>query len=254
MADIASQDDRRFPVLSDEQLARLAPAGPERSFQTGELLFDQGDSDHGVFVILSGTAEIVGIARGEEFGLAKLTRGQFTGEANQVMGRRSLVRGRMTEAGNVLEIGRENLREVMATDVELGELFLRTFLLRRLYLIDHSVGDAALIGSAHSARTLQLREFLQRNGHPYCYVDVERQPNVQELLDRFNVKVSDIPVLICRGELVLRNPTIEEAAECFGLNASIDQGAVYDLIVVGAGPSGLAAGRSEERRVGKECR
>ena len=242
MADITSQDDRRFPVLSDEQIGRLAAVGEERSYQAGELIYDQGDAHHGVFVVLSGVAEIVGIARGEEFALAKMTRGQFTGEANQIMGRRSLVRCRMSEAGKLLDISREKLREFMATDVELGELMLRTFLLRRVYLIDHSVGDAALIGSAHSPRTLQLREFLQRNGHPYCYVDVERQPNVQEVLDQFNVKVSDIPVLICRGDVVLRNPTIEEAAECFGLNASIDQGAVYDLIVVGAGPSGLAAG------------
>ena len=129
----------------------------------------------------------------------------------------------------------------MQTDVALGEIFLRAFLLRRAYLIDHSVGDALLIGSNHSSDTLRLREFLSRNGHPHTYIDVERDPDVQALLDQFEIKVSDIPVLICRGELVLRNPSNAEVAECFGLNAGIDEGAVYDLIVVGAGPSGLAA-------------
>ena len=109
------------------------------------------------------------------------------------------------------------------------------------YLIAHSPGDALLIGSSHSGDTLRLRGFLTRNGHPHTYVDVERDPDFQTVLDQFGIGVADIPVLICRGELVLRNPTNAEAAECFGLNEGIDEGGVYDLIVVGAGPSGLAA-------------
>jgi len=125
--------------------------------------------------------------------------------------------------------------------VALGEIFLRAFVLRRVYLIANNVGDAVLIGSSHSADTLRLRTFLSRNGHPHTYVDVERDPDVQTTLDHFAVRIEDIPVLICRGDLVLRNPTNAEAAECFGLNAGIDEGGVYDLIVVGAGPSGLAA-------------
>src|SRR5215469_15443629 len=186
MADEKTVGDPKFPILCEDEIARLAVVAAERSFNAGELLYDQGDSDHGVFVLLSGSADIIGIARGEEFLLTKLTRGQFTGEANQIMGRRSLVRCRMNEPGKVFEISREKLRELMATDVDLGQIFLRTFLLRRLYLIDNSVGDAALIGSPHSPRTLELREFLARNGHPYCYVDVETKPNIQELLDSFN--------------------------------------------------------------------
>jgi thioredoxin reductase (NADPH) len=123
----------------------------------------------------------------------------------------------------------------------MGEVFLRAFMLRRTQLIAESVGDAVLIGSDHSSDTLRLRGFLSRNGHPHTYIDVEHDPDVQTVLDQFNISVADIPVLICRGELVLRNPTIAEAAACFGLNAGIDEGSVYDLIVVGAGPSGLAA-------------
>ena len=206
-------DERRFPVLTDEQIAQLAGFAQERSAQAGEVLYDQGDSEQGIFIVLSGSMEILGIVRGQEAPLAHLARGQFTGEANQIMGRRSLVRGRMAEAGKVLSLSRQKLQEVIATEVELGKIFVRTFLLRRLYLLDHSVGDAALIGSLHSPQTLELRSFLRRNGHPVCYVDVEKQPNIQELLDRFQIKVTDIPVLICRGEKVLRNPTIQEAAE-----------------------------------------
>ncbi len=125
-------------------------------------------------------------------------------------------------------------------------------MLRRVYLIANSVGDAILIGSNHSSDSLRLRAFLSRNGHPHTYVDVERDPDVQEMLDHFHIQVSDIPVLICRGELVLRNPTNAEAADCFGLNAGIDDDAVSDLIVIGAGPSGLAAavyGASEGLKV-----
>ncbi len=167
--------------------------------------------------------------------------GVFTGEVNQLSGRRSLVRCRTPEASTLLEIPRDNLRRLMQSDTGIGEIFLRAFVMRRVYLIAHSVGDAVLIGSSHSSDTLRLREFLTRNGHPHTYVDVENHPDIQSMLDHFDVRVSDIPVLICRGELVLRNPTNAEAAACFGLNEGIDEGTVYDLIVVGAGPSGLAA-------------
>src|SRR5580698_9960269 len=129
----------------------------------------------------------------------------------------------------------------MQSDAIIGELFLRMFVLRRTYLIANSVGDAILIGSNHSSDTLRLRAFLSRNGHPHTYLDVERDPDIQAVLDHFEIRVTDIPVLICRSDLVLRNPTNAAAAACFGLNAGIDEGGVYDLIVVGAGPAGLAA-------------
>ena len=141
----------------------------------------------------------------------------------------------------MLEISRANLRHIVQTDAELGEIFLRAFLLRRVYLIQNSVGDAVLIGSSNSADTLRLQGFLSRNGYPHSYLDVERDPDTQSVLDQFGIKLADIPVVICRGEKVLKNPTNAEAAECFGLNAGIDEQSVYDVLVVGAGPSGLAA-------------
>ncbi len=241
MAEIGEQLDAMFPRLDDAQIERLRAFGRPRSVCAGEIVFDQGDQDHGIYIVLDGSIEILGISNGSEASLRILDRGSFTGEVNQLSGRRSLVRSRAREATALLEIDRVNLRHVMQADAALGEIFLKVFLMRRVYLISHAVGDAVLIGSNHSGDTLRLRAFLTRNGHPHAYLDVERDPDVQSVLDHFGIRVSDVPVLICKGTLVLRNPSNAEAAACFGLNAGIDQDVVYDLIVVGAGPSGLAA-------------
>jgi len=241
MPETPQSTDAMFPALDDAQIERLAQFAERRHVQAGEILFDQGDDSHGVFIVLDGSIEVLGVSNHQESTLRVLGKGAFTGEVNQLSGRRSLVRCRAREESQVLELGRASLRQVMQTDASLGEIFLRAFVMRRVYLIANSVGDAVLIGSSHSADTLRLKAFLSRNGHPHTYVDVERDPDVQTMLDHFGIRVTDIPVLICRGELVLRNPSNLEAAECFGLNTGIDEDAIYDLIVVGAGPSGLAA-------------
>jgi thioredoxin reductase (NADPH) len=241
MAETPEQIDAMFPALNDEQIARLRSFGSERQARPGDLLFDQGDANHGVFVVLSGSIEIEGVANHHETPIRVLGPRTFTGEVSQLSGRRSLVRCRARESSILLELGRTCLRRMMQTDAVLGEIFLRAFVMRRVYLIANSVGDAVLVGSSHSADTLRLRAFLTRNGHPHTYLDVERDLEVQTVLDHFGIALSQIPVVICRGDLVLRNPTNAEVAACFGLNAGIDEGGVYDLIVVGAGPSGLAA-------------
>jgi thioredoxin reductase (NADPH) len=233
--------DSLFPTLDDAQIARLAEFGRQLHAPAGEVFQDLGEANRGVFVVLSGSIELVSVSGGGESALRVLGRGQFTGEVNMLSGRRSLVRGRTREASTLLEIDRANLRHVMQTDGALGETLLNAFVLRRVYLIAHSVGDAVLIGSGHSADTLRLREFLTRNAHPHSYLDVETDPAVQTVLDHFGIPLTDIPVLICRDQLALRNPSNSEAAACFGLNEGIDQGEVCDLVVVGAGPSGLAA-------------
>jgi thioredoxin reductase (NADPH) len=252
MPETTEQLDAMFPALTDAQIARLSAFGQQRHVETREIVFDQGDASRGVFVVLEGSIEVANVTKDHEDVLRVIRRGEFTGEVNQLSGRRSLVRCRAREAGNLLEIARSDLRRVMQNDAELGEILLRAFMLRRVYLIAHSVGDAVLIGSSHSADTLRLQSFLGRNGHPHTYLDVERDPDVQILLDQFQIAVGDIPVLICRSDVVLRNPTNAEAAACFGLNAGIDEGSVYDLIVIGAGPSGLASavyGASEGLKV-----
>jgi thioredoxin reductase (NADPH) len=241
MAETREQIDAMFPTLSEAQIDRLRSFGTERHAHPGDILYDQGDDHHGVFIVLSGSIEIEAIANRQETPIRVLGPRTFTGEVNQLSGRRSLVRCKARETSVLLELGRTCLRRIMQTDAVLGEMFLRAFVMRRVYLIANSVGDAVLVGSSHSADTLRLRAFLSRNGHPHTYLDVERDPDVQTVLDHFGVQMSEIPVVICRGDLVLRNPTNAEVAECFGLNAGIDEGEVYDLIVVGAGPSGLAA-------------
>jgi thioredoxin reductase (NADPH) len=241
MLETPEQLDSMFPALDDAQIARLGPFGEQRHARQGELLFDQGDTTRGVFIVLEGSIEIIAVSTGNEAVVRVLRRGVFTGEVSQLSGRRTLVRCRAREASTVLEISRANLRHVMQTDAALGEIFLSAFLRRRGSLIANSIGDAVLIGSEHSGDTLRLRAFLSRNGHPHTYINVDRDPDVQALLDHFGVLVTDIPVLICSGHLVLRNPTNAEAAACFELNAGIDENGVYDLVVVGAGPSGLAA-------------
>jgi thioredoxin reductase (NADPH) len=156
-------------------------------------------------------------------------------------GRRSLVRARATKVGEVIELNHQQMLGLVQTDAELSEILMRAFILRRVELISASVGDVVLIGSTHSADTLRIKEFLMRNGHPYSNIDLEHDPDVQNLLDNFRVSASEIPVLICRGQLVLRNPGNQKIADCLGFNESIDQTQVRDLVVIGAGPSGLAA-------------
>jgi len=249
MPETSEQD--LFPNLDDAQIARLAAFGEQRQAQQGEVLFDQGDAHHSVFAVLEGSIELVRVTNVGEAVLGVLRRGAFSGEVSQLSGRRSLVRCRAREASTLLEISRANLRRIVQTDAALGEIFLRAFLLRRVYLISHSVGDAVLVGSSNSGDTLRLRAFLSRNGHPHTYLDVERDPDVQTVLDHFEIRVTDIPVLICRSQLVLRNPSNSEAAACFGLNAAIDEGGAYDLIVVGAGPGGLSWSSRATHRAGK---
>src|SRR5881628_2378053 len=130
---------------------------------------------------------------------------------------------------------------LIQTDAELSDILMRAFILRRVELVAAGVGDVVLVDSTHSAGTLRIKEFLMRNGHPYSYIDLERDSDVQTLLDSFHVAASEIPVLICRGEVVLRNPSNQQIADCLGFNESVDQTKVRDLVIIGAGPSGLAA-------------
>jgi len=230
-----------FPVLTPAHIDRIRPSGHSRSVQRGEILFEPDDTAVPFFVLLSGSMEIVQPTFDGERPIATHTSGEFTGEITMISGQRCLVRGRVTEPGEFLELSGDALRSLVAKDAELSEILLRAFILRRLALISHGYGNVILMGSRHSAQTLALREFLGRNGHPYTYVDLDTDRTSQELLDRFDVKPSEVPVVICHGRSVLRNPTIQGLAKCLGFNSSIDSTHVRDLIIAGAGPAGLAA-------------
>ncbi len=230
-----------FPSLTDAQIARVERHGYRRSVTAGETLIEQGDATRAFFVSLSGELEAV---RPSDLGKAVVTlsgRGQFSGEANALSGRRAMFRIQAAAAGEVVQLDRQQLMALVQADAEIGEIVMRAFIWRRVAFTRAGVGDVVLIGSPHSHGTLRLKEFLARNGHPYTYIDLERDAEVEQLMTTFNIAASEIPVVICRGKTVLRGPSNREVADCLGFNESVDRTHARDLVVVGAGPAWLAA-------------
>jgi thioredoxin reductase (NADPH) len=237
----SSRIEKIFPKLRSDQISRVAAQGQVREIQPGQVLIEQGDRAVPFFVVITGEIEIVRPFGASETIITSHGSGEFTGEVNMISGRRSLVRARVTKPGKVIELDRQHFLTLVQTDAELSDILMRAFILRRVELIAAGVGDIILIGSIHSAGTHRIKEFLMRNGHPYSYIDLERDPDVQNLLDNFQISAGEIPVLICRGQFVLRNPSNQQIADCLGFNEAVDQTKVRDLVVIGAGPSGLAA-------------
>jgi thioredoxin reductase (NADPH) len=238
---LSSGVERVFPTLTPAQIKRIAAHGRSRSINAGEVLVEAGAHIVPFFVVTAGRVEAVRLSGSTETLVAVHGPGQFTGEVNMLSGRPALVRSRAGESGEVIELNHDQLLTLVQTDSELSELIMRAFILRRVELIAHGLGDVVLVGSNHCSGTLRVKEFLTRNGHPYSYIDLDRDADVQDLLDRFHVIAADVPVLICRGEVVLRNPTNQRIAECLGFNEVIDQTQIRDVVIVGAGPAGLAA-------------
>ena len=236
-----SSPDEMFPALTPEQQARVLTHGRLRKAERGETIVEPSTPGIKFFVVVSGRLELHRVSDNREELIALCGPGMFTGELSLLSGRRALVRIRAGEASELIEIEREALRGLVQTDSELSDIFLRAFILRRLELIARGIGDLVLIGSNHSLDTFRIKEFLTRNYQPYAYIDLERDPEVQELLDRFHVAIDELPVLICRRAIVLRNPSNREIVDCLAFNEGIDQKHVRDMIVVGAGPAGLAA-------------
>jgi thioredoxin reductase (NADPH) len=238
---MASREEQIFPTLAPEQIARVAAHGRTRTVQHGEMLFETGQQHYPFFVVISAELEVIRVSpTGEEL-VTTHSHGQFSGELNLLTGRPSLASIRASQPGDVIEVGRDDLLALVQTDGELSEIFMRAFILRRVEFIARGFGDVVLLGSSYSAGTLRVKEFLSRNGHPYNYIDLDRDAGVQDLLDRFQVDAADVPVVICRGQLVLRNPTNGEIADCLGFNEPIDETRIRDVVIVGAGPAGLAA-------------
>jgi thioredoxin reductase (NADPH) len=226
-----------FPVLTPAQIERLRPLGRERSFAADEMLFEAGGTNRPLMVLLEGEIEILS----DRDTVVTIHRtGNFSGDVDLIAGHPAVVRARGRSAGRILEIPAERVRSLVQTDPELSQIFLRAFILRRALLMTRNLGSIVLIGSRHSAGTLTLQEFLTRNNQPYAYLDADHDPGVQGTLERFGMGVDDVPVLICSGKTVLKKPTIEEVADCLGLS-HLSRDVVRDLVVIGAGPAGLAA-------------
>jgi thioredoxin reductase (NADPH) len=233
--------DQTFPELTPAQIERVAVHGRTRRVERGEVLGAAGKLTSKFFVVRTGAIEALRVSSDGEETVVTIRPGQFTGELTMLSGRRAIVTLRVSEPGEVIEVDRDQLLALVQTDAELSEIFVRSFLLRRATLVAGGFGDVVLVGSNHSSDTLRIKEFLTRNAHPYRFIDPDADPDVQDLLDRFQFSIADIPVLICRGEVVLRNPTNRGIADCLGFNDSIDQKHVRDVVIVGAGPAGLAA-------------
>ena len=236
-----SPEERLFPTLTAAQITRIATHGRRRPIALGDVLVEVGDKVVPFFVVMSGEIQVLRPSDGTATLIVSHRPGQFSGEGNMITGRRALARLRVSEPGEVIELNHQQLLALVQTDAELSEILMRAFILRRAELIAGGFGDVVLIGSTHCAGTLRVKEFLTRNGHPYQYIDLDRDVDAQALLDRFRVSAADVPVLICGGDRMMRNPSNRQIAECLGFNDAIDQTHRRDLVIVGAGPAGLAA-------------
>jgi len=236
-----AEEDQSFPILTEAQVARVAAHGRRRRVEAGEVLANAGEPVARFYVVTAGTLDGVQLRLNGDMRVRTLGAGQFTGEVSMLSGRRALVTLRVSESGEVIEVDRPTLLSLIQTDAELSEILVRAFLLRRVALVSGAYFDVVLVGSNHSSDTLRIKEFLTRNAHPYTTIDPDRDSGIQDLLDQFQFSITDLPVLICRDTVVLRNPSNQEIANCLGFNEAIDQTHIRDVVIVGAGPAGLAA-------------
>src|SRR5579862_4334655 len=233
--------EQAFPKLTAQQVARLEAHGERVATRASEVLVEPGTRHQKFYVVLAGSVEAVMPGLQGESLITVYTPGDFSGELSTLRGVAGFARLRVRESGAVLVIDERKLRDLVQTDAELSELMMRAFILRRVALTSSGAGEVVLLGSQHSAATLRLRQFLTRNSYPYVNVDLDGDADVQALLDRFQVGVADVPVVIGHCGRVFRSPGIREIAEYLQMNPAIDESKVHDLVVVGAGPAGVAA-------------
>ena len=239
---IESRRDQIFPVLETADIERMRRFARLRSFRAGEVLARAGQVADGLTIILAGKVEI---SRPDKLAdhepMAIHGPGQFMGELAQLAGRPALIDARASESGEALIIPPEQLRALLIAEVELGERIMRALILRRVNLLERGVGGPIIVGRADNGDVLRLAGFLRRNGHPHESLDPEDDPEAKALVERFHVGPGQLPIVLCPGGQLLRNPSEAELARCIGLVGPIDPNRVYDVAVVGAGPAGLAA-------------
>jgi thioredoxin reductase (NADPH) len=229
-----------YPRLSDAQVQALAAQGRRRATEAGEVLVRAGDPTYDLIVILDGAIATLDDAEGEEHIIAVHRRGRFVGELGLLTGQPAFFTAKVREPGDVLIVPVDGVRELVANDPVLGDLILRSFLLRRSILVGLGAG-LRIIGSRHSADTRRLREFAARNRLPHTWIDLEEDPSAERLLRELQIPPEQTPIVIWRAERVLRDPSNAELARMLGLRAGFETEPIWDLIVVGAGPAGLAA-------------
>lgn len=235
----ATRGAQMFLRFTDDELARLARFGEPHSYKTGDMLARRGEAGPGLMVILSGRVEATRSDGGADSHIVTHERGNFMGELAQLSGRPYLVDETALTDVEALAIAPDRLRALLIAEADLGERLMRALILRRVGLIEARAGPI-VIGDEHDADVLRLTNFLRRNGHPYESLDPASDSCARTLVDRFNVTAEELPIVLCPGGQLLRNPSESQLARCVGLLGPIDGARIYDVVVIGAGPSGLA--------------
>lgn len=231
-----------FPVLSPAQVDEVRAFGEERRYADGELLWNIGDRAVDFHVVLDGVLEIVKRdAFGHESVLFRETAGQFSGDVVALSGRARMVAGRASGDLVVLAVAPGKLRDLIVTHARLGEIIMRSFVLRRVRLIAERASDLLVVGSRYSAPTQHLQDFLTRNAQPYTFVDLDADEDLPALLEHCEFGCDDIPIVFTSSGEPLRNPDLRSVARRIGLSGNLDGETVHDVAVVGAGPAGLAS-------------
>ena len=237
-----TRHDQMFPNLEPPEVERVRRFGEVRSFGAGEALASVGTVGHGLSIVLSGDVDVT---RHDRSGHAALIvthgSGAFLGELAQLAGRPSLVDARARGPVQALIISPDRLRALLIAEAELGERIMRALILRRVGLLETGAGGPVIIGRAESGDVLRLENFLRRNGHPHQTLNAVTDPEAKALIERFHVDPGQLPIVLCPGGQLLRNPGEDELARCIGLVGPIDPNRIYDVVIIGAGPAGLAA-------------
>jgi thioredoxin reductase (NADPH) len=237
----ASDNEVAFPTLSAKDLAALTARRHPRRVHAGEVLFAEGDRNRSFFVVLEGSIEVVGHSKGVPHVVAMHHPGQFSGDVDMLSGRAILVTGRAPEDGRVLELSSAELRQAVDELPELGQILAKAFLMRRALLLGEEYEAVTIIGSRFSPDAHRLRDFATRNGVPIRWMDLEADEQADALLRQFNIPASATPIVLGSDGEWVSNPSIADFAHCMGLEATLEPDHMYDLVVVGAGPAGLAA-------------
>ncbi len=239
--DIANRLHQILPTLSAAEFELLSRYGERQNFKAGDILFKQGDRHISMYVIVTGALEI---ERASALGTVILSThgpGMFTGEMGTLAGRAAVATGRASADSEMFVISEESLRTLVISEAALSETIMRAYILRRVAYMQDQAGGVVVFGARHSQPTLVLRHFLTRNGQPTAYFDVELHSETAALMERFGVTEADIPAVVTPSGEVLRQPTLRQVADGIGLSSDNIDGRSFDLVVVGAGPAGLAA-------------
>src|SRR5579863_4868352 len=238
---IETRRAQMFPTLEPAEIERVRRFGELRSYQSGEALARVGTVGDGLTIILAGKVDITQHDASDRRALI-VTHGpgEFMGELAQLAGRPGLVDAYAQEPVEALIIRPDRLRALLVAEAELGERIMRALILRRVGLLETGAGGPVIVGRSDNGDVLRLEGFLRRNGHPRQRLDPDTDPEAKALIERFHVDPGQLPIVLCPGGQLLRNPSDNELARCIGLVKPIDPDRLYDVVVVGAGPAGLA--------------